>query len=250
VEDQITGYESDFDILVVVESPAMADKGSLWADIENKAEALPEMTPVNIIVHDFKFVNKALERGQYFFADIAEEGVLLFDSGAFTFTAKRAPTPAQRRAQAEEDFEHWFTSAAGFVKTSGLALHQQGEHNIAAFLLHQAVERYFAAFLLTFTAYKPRTHNIEKLANQAASLHPAMRAALPRAAGEERRLFDLLKKAYIDARYSKKYRITAEELSVLGERVRELGSLVERACREKIASLTAEAGDHGPSALG
>jgi predicted nucleotidyltransferase/HEPN domain-containing protein len=250
VEDPITGYESDFDILVVVASPAVADRGTLWAEIENRAEALPEMTPVNIIVHDFKFVNKALERGQYFFADIAEEGVLLFDSGAFTLTARRAPTPAQRRAQAEEDFEHWSTSAAGFFQVYEFALHQQHAYNIAAFQLHQATERYFAAFLLTFTAYKPRTHNIEKLANQAASLHPIMRAALPRAAGEDRRLFDLLKKAYIDARYSKKYRITAEELSALGERVRDLGSLVERACREKIASLAAEAGGQGPLGLG
>jgi len=210
---------------------------------------MPGMTPVNIIVHDFKFVNKALERGQYFFADIAEEGVLLFDSGAFTLTARRAPTPAQRRAQAEEDFEHWSTSAETFFKTYKFLLSER-DYNIAAFQLHQAVERLFAAFLLTFTAYKPRTHNIEKLANQAGSLHPSLRAALPRAEGEDRRLFDLLKKAYIDARYSKKYRITAEELSALGERVRDLGSLVERACREKIACLAGEVGAQGPSGSG
>src|SRR6185503_6377573 len=106
---------------------------------------------------------------------------------------------------------------------------------------HQAAERWLTAFLLTFTAYRPRSHNLEKLANQAAGLHPALRAALPRAAGEERRLFNLLKKAYIDARYSKKYRITADELVTLGGWVRELGVLVERACREKLASLAVEA---------
>jgi HEPN domain-containing protein len=192
-----------------------------------------------LIAHDFKFVNKAIERGQYFFAEIVDEGILLYDSGAFTFAARRTPTPTERRAQAEEDFDHWFTSAGEFYAQSQHALEQQ-RHNIAAFELHQAAERYLAAFLLTFTAYKPRTHNLEKLVNQAASLHTKLRAALPRAAGEDRRLFDLLKKAYIDARYSKKYRITAEELGTLGDRVHELGSLVDCACREKVASLGAE----------
>jgi len=241
VEDHRTGYQSDLDILVAVASPAVAEKSMLWGDIEARAEALPGMTPVNIIAHDFKFLNKALERGQYFFADIEKEGVLLFDSGAFRFTSKRAPTVAERRAQAEEDFEYWATSAAEFYDTHRDDL-AKGRYSKSAFELHQAAERYFAALLLTFTAYKPVTHNLEKLANQAASLHPALRAALPRAAGEEERLFALLKKAYIDARYKKKYRITAEELTVLGDRVRELGVLVESACREKLALLATDAG--------
>jgi HEPN domain-containing protein/predicted nucleotidyltransferase len=239
VDDVATGYHSDFDILVVVAKPEIAEKGELWADIEGRAEQLPDMNPVNLIAHDFKFVNNALERGQYFFSDIASEGVVLYDAGAFKFTAKRAPTPEERRAQAQEDFEFWFTSASEFYDTYRDDL-AKGRHAKSAFELHQAAERYFTAFLLTFTAYKPRIHNLEKLANQAAGLHPALRVALPRAAGEERRVFDLLKKAYVEARYSKKYRITAEELGVLGERVRELGGLVEGACREKLASLATE----------
>lgn len=237
VEDPVTGYRSDFDILVVVASQNQAEKGELWAEIEDQAERLPGMTPVNLIAHDFKHLNAALERGQYFFGDIVNEGIALFDSGAFTLTAKRPPTPEQRRAQAEEDFEHWFTSAAEFYDTYRDDL-AKGRHNKSAFELHQAAERYLTAVLLVFTAYKPRIHNLEKLANQAAGLHPAMRSVLPRAAGEERRRFDLLKKAYVEARYSKKFRITAEELAVLGERVRELGEMAERVCRERLTSLS------------
>lgn len=62
----------------------------------------------------------------------------------------------------------------------------------AAFLLHQAVERDLHALLLVFTGYKPRTHDIELLAKQSTPLHPALTGALPRAAGEDKRLFDLL----------------------------------------------------------
>jgi HEPN domain-containing protein/predicted nucleotidyltransferase len=236
VEDPRTGYSSDFDILIIVASHALAEKGEVWAEIEDRAEHLPGMAPVNLIAHDFKFVNSALESGQYFFTDIVKEGILLHDSGAFTLTARRRPTPLERKAQAEEDFEHWFSSAGDFYAQSQLALEAK-RNNVAAFELHQAAERYLTAFCLTFTAYKPRIHNLEKLVNQAASLHPEMRAALPRAAGEDRRLFDLLKKAYIEARYSKKYRITAEELATLRERVRDLGERVERACCAKIEAI-------------
>jgi hypothetical protein len=83
----------------------------------------------------------------------------------------------------------------------------------------------------------PKSHNIEKLAKLAAQFHPDMRPLLPRTEPEDKRLFELLKKAYVDARYSTKYRITAEELAVLGVRVKELGAVVERVCREKIATL-------------
>lgn len=52
----------------------------------------------------------------------------------------------------------------------------------------------------------------------------------------EKRGFRLLN-AYIDARYNEHYRITAEELAWLGERVRTLRDLTERLCQEKIAIL-------------
>jgi hypothetical protein len=45
-----------------------------------------------------------------------------------------------------------------------------------------------------------------------------------------------LKKAYIDARYSMSYRITAEELAELQKRVLVLADSVRAACLEKIAT--------------
>ena len=106
----------------------------------------------------------------------------------------------------------------------------------AAFLLHQATERYFHAVLLVFTGYKPKTHDIELLAKQTAPQHPAMAGALPRTEPEDERLFKLLKRAYIEARYSKSYRVTEEELVILTDRVRDLGVRVRQACVEKLAS--------------
>ncbi len=235
VEDPETGYESDYDLLVIVQSAKVAEDSMVWGTAESRIAAL-EMPSVSLVVHDYKYVNGQLKHGQYFFSDIANEGVLLYTSGAYTLTAKRAPTKEQRLAQAKRDFEHRFTSANEFFITYEDHVGRSWLTK-AAFELHQAAERYLGAMLLVFTAYMPSTHNLEKLADRAAGLHPDLRAMLPRELPEDKRLFELLKKAYVDARYNTNYRITAEELAALGPRVRELSEVVERVCKEKIAAL-------------
>lgn len=117
----------------------------------------------------------------------------------------------------------------GYFAVRGLLSH-------AAFLLHQAAERYFHAALLVFTGYKPKTHDIERLAKETAELHAELAGALPRAEEEDERLFKLLKRSYIDARYSKSFRITREEFGVLSERVQDLGARVRAAGAEKLAT--------------
>lgn len=234
--DVETGYRSDFDILVVTKTQGLAEKLELWSDVEARAEALPGMPEVSLIAHDIAFVRKKIENGAYFFNDIRNEGVLLWDSGRHKLPAARFPTGAARKQQAEEDFDHWFVSAGEFFDNFEINL-AKGRCNNAAFNLHQATERYYSAFLLVFTAYKARIHNIEKLGKQASDLAPALRDVFPRGTPEDDALFKKLKDAYVDARYKKSYRIDEAQLDRLAGYVRRLRELVERLCREKMATL-------------
>lgn len=234
--DVETGYRSDFDILVVTKTQNLAEKLELWSDVEARAEALPGMPEVSLIAHDIAFVRKKIENGAYFFNDIRNEGVLLFDSGHHKLPAARFPTGAARKQQAEEDFDEWMETADQFMR--GYEFHLgDGAPKLAAFNLHQATERYYAALLLVFTAYKPRIHNIEKLGKQASDLAPALRDVFPRGTPENDALFKKLKDAYVDARYKKSYRIDEAELGRLAGYVRKLRESVEGLCREKMATL-------------
>jgi len=38
-------------------------------------------TPISPIVHDIDFINRRLEKAQYFFSDIKKQGIVLYDSG-------------------------------------------------------------------------------------------------------------------------------------------------------------------------
>lgn len=235
VEDPETGYFSDFDILAVVATEELARKNGLWAGLSQRAQALAGRAPVRVIAHDIKEVNHELRLGQYFFIDILREGVRLYDSRRFQLASPKALEPADRLKLGLVNFRYWFSSANEFWRGAGYYA-GRGLGPQSAFLLHQSVERYFAATSLVFTGYKPKSHNIEELANENAPLHPSLAAALPRTEPDDARLFDLLKRAYIEARYSRGYRITLDELRILREHVRDLAVRVHQACSEKLAS--------------
>lgn len=231
-------YISDYDIFIVVETVRSASMIHKWHDLERKLRrGVPINAPsINLIVHDIDFLNARLREGRYFFKDMRAEGVLLYDSGRFKLAEPGEFSNAERKRMAEEDFEQWFPSAKEFMIDFENALGRDS-YKIAAFYLHQATERLYAAFLLVHTNYKPRFHDIEKLGKCAAAEMHEMLRVFPRATDEEKRRFELLRRAYVDARYSKTYAITREELEYLAGRVRELRSLTESACRKKIELL-------------
>ena len=233
VEDLGTGYFSDFDLMAIVEGEALADDLSLWSKISAQIRPYGGHIPVTLLVHDVRQFNHEVRTGQYFYSDVVNEGVLLYDSGRFKLARPKALTPAERLALAQRNFDYWYQSANEFWRGAGYYIARGlGPH--AAFLLHQATERYFHAVLLVFTGYKPKSHDIQGLAEQTAPMHPSLAGALPRSEPEDKRLFDLLKRAYIDARYSKSYRVTAGELAGMRDRVLDVAERVRKACGDKL----------------
>ena len=243
VEDVEHGYISDYDLLVVVRGEAQARPSAAWTELWEKARHLSGRVPVSPIVHDLKQLNKEIRTGQYFFTDILREGVALYDARRITLATPRALTPEQRLSSARYNFRYWFSSAGGFWVMAGHCITRDYLAE-SAFLFHQTAERYFTAALLVLTGYKSKTHDLRELATTAAPLHAELAGALPRTEKEDEHLFELLRKAYIEARYSKSYAITREELQQLRERTYDLGLRVHRAAAEVMATFC------GPDAVG
>ena len=237
VEDLPGGYFSDYDLMVIVASAEVAHDDFLWGKISDRARRIGGRTPVTIVAHDIREIDQELRVGQFFFSDVVADGVLLYDSHRFTLAKSIAQTPEERFELARRNFVTWFESAGHFWRGAGYyAARELGPH--AAFSLHQSAERYFHAALLVYTAYKPKSHDLAQLAAQTAPLHEALAGALPRSEPEDERLFDLLKRAYIEARYSLSYHVTAEELTILRERVLDLASRVRHACLSKLMTIS------------
>jgi predicted nucleotidyltransferase/HEPN domain-containing protein len=236
VEDPVNAYFSDYDVLVVVEKAGTVERHKLWSRIEDRAERLLQPAALSLIVHDIEDINQQLEKGFYFFSDVKREGILLYDSQRFKLADAKQLSVEERRDYAQQCFAHWYESAGEFYEQFEFAM-QKKRCAIAAFLLHQAAERYFHTVLLVFTAYKPKTHNLELLGKRCADLHPDLRGVFPQRTPDEMRLFKLLKAAYVDARYNTSYAVTQEELEILAGWVRELRDRVERVCAERIREL-------------
>lgn len=236
VEDVPNRYFSDFDLMVIVESARLAEDDMLWSKVAAQARPIGGRVPVSLLVHDIKQFNHEVRTGQYFYSDVVNEGIVLFDSRRFMLAKPKAHTPAERLELGRRNFSYWFRSASEFWRGTGYYMARGlGPH--AAFMLHQSAERYFHAVMLVFTGYKPKTHDIQELADQTAPLHPDLAGALPRTDPEDERLFSLLKRAYIEARYSQSYRITLDELTTLRAEVIDLAERARRACVEQLATM-------------
>jgi len=226
-------YSSDFDILVIVKSKALADNLDLWYSIEDEAGKLPVQTPVKIIAHEIDFVNRKLEKGQYFFSDIKKDGIILYDSKNCTLAEAKKLSPKERLGQAKADFKQWFESANNFYFMYEQAL-KFGKYKNAAFELHQAAECFYGTVLLVYTNYKPKTHDLDTLRRLAANHDPAFFTVFPLRTKQERDRFDKLRQAYVGARYHDDYKITPEELKYLARCVELLRDQAKASCEKKM----------------
>ncbi|MCG8340704.1 MAG: HEPN domain-containing protein, partial [Cytophagales bacterium] len=189
-----------------------------------------------LIAHSIHFLNAHLRDNYYFFVEIISQGILVYDSGNYTLEKPKSLSSKKRQQKAQDYFEDWFESASESFWGYGAYL-KRGSYKKAAFELHQAAESYYMTFLLVFTDYKPKIHDLKELDAQVSQIKPMMRQVFPQATEKEKRCFELLRSAYIDARYKRKYySITQEELAYLAERVKVLRDMTKKLCKEQIES--------------
>jgi len=240
VDDPIGGYHSDYDILVVVNYDRLTEFEH-WSAAEDRLMrevtiAKTRTAPVSFIVHSLKDVNAQLERGRPFFVDITQQGIALYEAEGFEFAQPRNLPPEEARVEAEKHFEKWFRSGADFKELAAVAV-AKGMPLKAAFLYHQAAEHLYHCTLHVLSLYSPKSHRLNFLRSQCEQIAPALIQAWPREDRFSRRCFELLRLAYVQARYSPAFKISAEELAWIGERVAVLERLVEMICREHLAAL-------------
>jgi len=232
VNDPAHGYVSDYDILVILNRSELVEEYKIWNSAEDRI-ALQVRQPLNILVHTLSEVNDALAKGQYFFTDIKREGIVLYETDARELAEAGNSSAEEYKVIAQKHYGQWFDSASSFLVTFQ-SVFDRGDYKQAAFLLHQATERFYACLLLVLTNYKPNTHNLKQLNAMAISQNEHIAEIFPQDSKINRRRFQLLKQAYVDARYSEHYEITQEELVWCAERVQLLQQLTEKLCKEKI----------------
>lgn len=239
-----TCFMSDYDILVVTNTRfqrhVISHILSKATDNYYKGMNRNESTTVQFIDESIDDLNKAIDKNRYFYTDIKREGIMLYNSGRYKLARRRKQNYREIKELAEEYYNERFERGNEFL-LGAIFYNEQGLHKMASFNLHQACENYYNNIILTFTLYSPKEHSLIKLSARAKTHSLESSKAFPRNTEEEKRLFDLLQDAYVQARYSLHFRITQEDIEALIPKVELLRDIARQCCEERIKVYAAKA---------
>lgn len=234
---KIQFYVSDYDILVVTSGISDGVAGKALDNVEDmyyrRAKDPDRQPPVQFISDDIKKLNKDLKEGRYFYSQLKQEGIILYDSGNHKLARRRKLNFQEIRQQAQEYFDDKFNYANEFLHTAQL-IYKEQYYKMASFNLHQACENYFYSIRLVNTQQNSKQHNLSKLLNSVKKYSDAFIKVFPQDTEEEERLFQLIKAAYVNGRYDPDFIVTKEDIDALIPKVEMLRDITRRICEGKI----------------
>lgn len=242
-----TYFMSDFDILVITRG----DCNSYYLDrqlekVDQRYHRYKGMgryaftTQIQFITETIKSFNKQITKSRYFYTDIKKDGIMLYDSGNCKLAHRRKLNFTEIGELAQEYYTKKFKMAASFTRSIYHAYDDE-DYIMAAFFLYQTCENLYHAIILTNTIYTLKEHNLEKLIQKAKAFSLEIAKVFPCNTEEEKRLFTLLLKAYIEARYNNEYIATKADIEALIPRVELLTEITKEACENKIKEYASRA---------
>ena len=249
VVDPVGRYFSDYDLLVVVDHEDLTDASKYWDKAEDRmVDMLTERgwpQPLNLIIHSLDDVNYQLRRGRYFWVDIYKEGIALFEEPGHPLEKPGELTEEEAREEAALYYAREFDGIerslekAQFDRSRSQAMTDPEKRkkwrNEAAFDLHQAMERAYYCIMLVLVLYQPKSHNLNFLSKRAEQLDDRLIGVWKTDTKFGKRCYELLRAAYVKARYSEHYKIDDNELDWLTERITDLQALTKTICEERLA---------------
>lgn len=235
---------SDYDIYVITSGINSKKAETILDNVEDiffAGKDFDRDTPVEFINDDIKQLNKFIEEGRYFYTQIKQEGVILYNSGKYKLSRRRKLNFDEIKKQAQEYFNEKFEKG-NFFFDDAITNKERERYQMASFYLHQACENYYYAIRLTFALRNNKQHNLSKLSSTTRRYSDDLNTVFPQNTPEEKRLFKLLKAAYVDARYNPHFVVTKEDIDALIPKVELLRDITKRICEEKIKEYGEQSG--------
>ena len=232
----LTSFMSDYDILVVTSKSDVREVGHQLDVVDDRYYKRPDnQVPIQFINDDIEKLNSDLSEGRYFYTDIKKQGIMLYDSGNYKLERARKLNFEEIRQQAQEYFDEKFEYANGFIKYAQYA-YKDEDYKMASFFLHQSCENLFYTLRLVHTLKNSKQHTRAKLLGSTQKYSPELRKIFPRNTQEEKRLFELLRLAYVEARYNPKFVVTKDDIDALMPKVERLRDVTQQTCKMQIES--------------
>ena len=232
-----TIYMSDYDLLVVTKRRLGERESTVEARIRERFAAgkndenLPRPQIIN---ESISKLNDALTMGRYFYVEIVAKGIMLYDSGECQLATPGELDYAEIKKMAEEYYDDKFSDGLDFFKGANF-YYQEENYHMTAFMLHQATESFLKTIPLVYILYGYKEHDLQFLIEKCKPYTLELAKVFPCDTDEEKRLFDLLRRAYLEARYNKKnFIVTKADIDALVPKIELLRNIVEKVCRERL----------------
>ena len=232
-----TIYMSDYDLLVVTKRRLGERESTVEARIRERFAAgkndenLPRPQIIN---ESISKLNDALTMGRYFYVEIVAKGIMLYDSGECQLATPGELDYAEIKKMAEEYYGDKFSDGLDFFKGANF-YYQEENYHMTAFMLHQATESFLKTIPLVYILYGYKEHDLQFLIEKCKPYTLELAKVFPCDTDEEKRLFDLLRRAYLEARYNKKnFIVTKADIDALVPKIELLRNIVEKVCRERL----------------
>lgn len=231
-----TIYMSDYDLLVVTKRRLGERESTVEARVRERFAAgkndenLPRPQIIN---ESISKLNDALTMGRYFYVEIVAKGIMLYDSGECQLATPGELDYAEIKKMAEEYYDDKFSDGLDFFKGANF-YYQEENYHMTAFMLHQATESFLKTIPLVYILYGYKEHDLQFLIEKCKPYTLELAKVFPCDTDEEKRLFDLLRRAYLEARYNKKnFIVTKADIDALVPKIELLRDIVEKVCKER-----------------
>ena len=236
-----TIYMSDYDLLVVTKRRLGERESTVEARVRERFAAgkndenLPRPQIIN---ESISKLNDALTMGRYFYVEIVAKGIMLYDSGECQLATPGELDYAEIKKMAEEYYDDKFSDGLDFFKGANF-YYQEENYHMTAFMLHQATESFLKTIPLVYILYGYKEHDLQFLIEKCKPYTLELAKVFPCDTNEEKRLIDLLRRAYLEARYNKKnFIVTKADIDALVPKIEQLCGIVEKVCKTRLGYYT------------
>jgi HEPN domain-containing protein len=188
-------------------------------EIVNKIETnCKHLINVCAIVHKSDGFLRALREGCRFFISALSRTNIAYRSAELVIPDLRNIDDEFIRTKAESNWARWSSQGKNFLD-SALNSIDEGNYNLAIFLLHQAAESTLTAIIRVQLDYRIAIHNLARMLRLSLIFTDGLRKIFELNTTADVQLFEFLQTAYSAARYKDDFNADEETVKALSDKV-------------------------------
>ena len=209
----------DYWLLIVLEGGSRIENA-----VQDFANAHYEYGKITILAHGKEGIEKSINDGYRFFANVFSAGDLLYNRqfAINTLVIYSSALP-DHQERLKHRFDNGISRAEGFLHGAIECLASK-KYNVCAFMLHQAVEQCCIALIGLHMDYRCDIHNLHRLLMLCRCFSDVPYQLFITGREEDRVIFTRLVKSYSSARYGTDFKIEEAEITSLRDKISELVS--------------------------